>query len=446
MHVARAGRYALLTFGCKVNQYESAFLAQQLDAAGWQATALETADVIVLNSCTVTARADRQVRQAIRQARRRQPSARLVVTGCYAQRAPEEVAALPGVQAVLGNAVKAAWADYIQRLPQHHSTLVEVPDMAAYRQLPAMPIRHFIGHTRAFVKIQDGCAQRCSYCIVPAVRGPERSLPLHEVLRQLQTLGQAGYREMVLTGINLSRYGLDLPEAINLATLCQTLQTVTWPTRFRLSSLEPQDITPHLLEVLAGWPEFCPHFHLPLQSGADSVLQAMGRPYRTVWFVEMVQDLAARFPDAALGLDVLVGFPTETSTDFRRTKELLESLPITYLHVFPYSPRPGTPAAALPVKTSQAEVQARAQELRKLAMTKKQAFYQSQVGKFAEVLVEGAVPGRPGWLTGLTANYLRVHCPGPAAWANSVIRVRLEKFTGAYLVGQPLSEPEPSLP
>lgn len=439
-------RYALLTFGCKVNQYESAFLAQQLEGAGWQATTPETADVIILNSCTVTARADRQVRQTIRQARRQQPTARLLVTGCYAQRAPKEVAAMPGVQAVLGNAVKAVWPEFSRCLEQPHTSLVEVPDMAACWQFQAMPIRHFAGHTRAFVKIQDGCAQRCSYCIVPAVRGPERSLPLPDVLTQLQTLAQAGYRELVLTGINLSRYGLDLPETINLAALCQVLQANSWPARFRLSSLEPQDITPQLLEVLAGWPQFCPHFHLPLQSGADPILQAMGRPYRAAWFVDMVQNLAARFPHAALGLDVLVGFPTETAADFNRTRELLDSLPITYLHVFPYSPRPGTPAAALPVRTSQAEVRARAQELRRLAMAKKQAFSQSQVGQLVEVLVEGEVPGLPGWLTGLTANYLRVQLPGPGAWANSVVRVRLEKFTGVCLMGQALSEPEPTLP
>ncbi|MGQ9921778.1 MAG: tRNA (N(6)-L-threonylcarbamoyladenosine(37)-C(2))-methylthiotransferase MtaB [Desulfobacca sp.] len=432
-------RLAVLTFGCKVNQYESAYLAEQAEAAGWQLATPESADLLVVNSCTVTGRADRQVRQALRQAGRRQPPPRLVVTGCYAQRAPAELAAFPGVQAVLGNAAKACWPEIAARLRWDTQAWTQVSPMAVCRQLQPLSIRTFAGHTRAFVKIQDGCVRHCTYCLVPQVRGPERSLAPARVLEQLRLLIQQGCQELVLTGINLSRYGCDLAAPTSLASLCGTLQATGWPVRLRLSSLEPLDITSDLLQVLKDWEYFCPHFHIPLQSGCDEVLQAMGRPYRAAWFVELVQEVRRHFPAAAIGLDVLVGFPTETAAAFARTRELLAGLPLTYLHVFPYSPRPGTPAAALTPQVGPQQISAWSRELRLLAAAKKHAFYQGQIGQVVEVLVEGEVAGQPGLVSGLTANYLRVHCPGPPTWANRVVRVRLEKLAGGVLFGLPLT-------
>lgn len=431
-------RLAVLTFGCKVNQYESAFLLEQASATGWQVAAPQAADLVVINSCTVTAKADRQVRQALRQAARRPSPPRLVVTGCYAQRAPDELAGLPGVQAVLGNAAKAVWPQLAARLQEDQQTWRQVSDISVCRQFLPMPISRFAGHTRAFIKIQEGCNQQCSYCIVPTVRGPERSLPLRQVLAQLQVLVAQGCRELVLTGINLSRYGHDLPESTSLVTLCRTLRQMDWPVRLRLSSLEPQDLAPALLQELANWPQFCPHFHLPLQSGADEVLAAMQRSYQASWFEALVHQLAAQFPRAAIGLDVLVGFPTESDAAFRKTRDLLARLPIAYLHVFPFSPRPGTLAAQLPATVDGHQMERRARELRALAAAKRVSFYQRQVGQVVDVLVEGELRGRPGWLTGLTDNYLRVHCPGPREWANQVIRVRLAKITGPALQGRPL--------
>lgn len=436
---SKGPRLAVLTFGCKVNQYESAYLAEQAEAAGWQVATPETADLVVINSCTVTGRADRQVRQALRQAGRRQPPPRLVVTGCYAQRAPEELAGFPGVQVVLGNAAKASWPEIAARLRRDMQPWQQVLPMDLCREFQPLPIRQFVGHTRAFVKIQDGCGGHCSYCIVPTVRGPERSLPPDQVVEQLRHLVQGGCREVVLTGINLSRYGSDLAASVSLATLCRALQAAAWPVRIRLSSLEPLDITTDLLNVLEDWPQFCPHFHIPLQSGSDAVLQAMGRPYRAAWFAEMLQEVHRRFPAAAIGLDVVVGFPTETAATYARTRELLASLPLTYLHVFPYSPRPGTAAAALTPQVDQRQISAWARDLRTLAAAKKQAFSQGQIGQVVEVLVEGEVAGHPGLVSGITANYLRVHCPGAPAWANRMVRVRLAKLSGGVLFGHPVT-------
>lgn len=434
-----ARRLAVLTFGCKVNQYESAYMVEQAVTAGWRLADPEAADLLVINSCTVTSRADRQVRQALRQAGRRHSPSPIVVTGCYAQRSPAELASFPGVRAVLGNAAKTSWLEVASHLPPDGQPCLRLTDMAACRSFQPMPISHFQGHTRAFVKIQDGCSQNCTYCIVPTVRGPERSLPPDQVLSQLQTLVQHGSGELVLTGINLSRYGQDLPDSPSLATLCRALKKSGWPARLRLSSLEPQDLSLQLLQELAAWPQFCPHFHIPLQSGADAVLRAMHRSYDAAWFADLVQQIVAWFPSAAIGLDVLVGFPTETPADFAQTRDLLARLPLTYLHVFPYSPRPHTPAAQLRPRNDRRQIETWARELRALAADKKQAFYQRHLGQIVEVLVEGALPGQPGLITGLTANYLRVHCPGPAAWAKQIIRVKLSKLAGGALFGLPVS-------
>lgn len=269
----------------------------------------------------------------------------------------------------------------------------------------------------------------------PLVRGPERSLPSSDLLRQLQHLSDAGFQEIVFTGVNLSRYGRDLPGDKGLIDLVRLLRQTSWPLRFRFSSLEPQDISYGLLRELSDWPHFCPHFHIPLQSGASAVLAAMHRNYQPAWFEALIRELTALFPQAAVGLDVMVGFPTETAAAFEQTKELLNRLPVAYLHVFPYSARPGTEAAVLSPQTSAREVGQRARSLRDLSHGKKLEFYQRHLGQVVEVLVEGPVAHRPGWLKGLTANYLRVMLPGPPEWVNRFIRLRLIEMNGQDLIG-----------
>jgi threonylcarbamoyladenosine tRNA methylthiotransferase MtaB len=314
-----------------------------------------------------------------------------------------------------------------------------VGDFAAAPPFQPWEVHAAPGHTRAWLKIQEGCNHQCRYCIVPTVRGPRRSLAPAAVLAAFHKLAGLGYREVVLTGVDLGQYGLDHATPVSLAALVRRLAAQAWPFRVRLSSLEPMMVTPELLDGLAAWGNFCPHFHLPLQSGAAPVLATMGRPYGPEEFRELVREIARRFPRAGLGLDVLVGFPGESAADFEVTRTLVAELPVTYLHVFPYSPRPGTPAASLPPLPGNV-VQARARIMRELGQAKKVQFLEAQLGQVREVLVEG--PAKPeGWLKGLSDHYLRVTFPGPPALHNRRVMVRLRSRRGEVLLGEAVGEP-----
>ncbi len=459
-HPSTATRlFCIITFGCKVNQCDTAGLAQELAARGWlPAPPAAPPDLLLVNTCTVTARADQQARQVIRRLAREHPGAPLWVTGCYAQRAPEEVAALPGVTAVLGNREKSCLAALTAHIPPAAISLAPNPPSPGERwggeaptgqKIPPIQVGSYSpdtpfhpwrfhaapGQTRARLKIQEGCSHQCTYCIVPRVRGPRRSMAPEQVQAALQDLQAAGYREVVLTGVDLGHYGQDLSPPGSLAGLVQQLQNgAAVPERLRFSSLEPQEVTPALLRALAGLRQFCPHFHLPLQSGAAEVLAAMGRPYRPGDFRELCLAIHRLFPDAALGLDILVGFPGETAAAFETTRELVGQLPATYLHVFPYSPRPGTPAALMPPVPAP-EVQRRARIMRELGARKLAKFQHSQLGQIREVLVEGPA-AKTGWLKGLSDNYLRVLLPGAPECRNHVLRVRLRKIEGGFILGE----------
>jgi threonylcarbamoyladenosine tRNA methylthiotransferase MtaB len=501
--------FHIITFGCKVNQCDTAGMARELTELGWSAAAPAAGpDLVIVNTCTVTSRADQQARQAIRRLAREYPQTPIWVTGCYGQRAPAELAALPGVQAVFGNQEKAGLAHILsecyrqQALDVAAGTLappgladspspLDLPDspsalmgkgrsggqninppppspllpeegeeaistkgaLNAGEPGPGLRVGEFAaapgfhpwevhptpGHTRAWLKIQEGCSHQCRYCIVPKVRGPRRSLEPAAVLAALHQLAGLGYREVVLTGVDLGQYGLDHTPPVSLAALVRRLAAQTWPFRVRLSSLEPMMVTPELLDRLAAWPDFCPHFHLPLQSGAAPVLAAMGRPYGPEEFRDLMREISRRFPGAGLGLDVLVGFPGETAADFDATRSLVAELPVTYLHVFPYSPRPGTPAAGLPPLPGNV-VQARARIMRELGQAKKAKFLESQLGQVREVLVEGPA-NTEGWLQGLSDHYLRVIFPGPPALHNRRVLVRFTRCRGEVLEGEKVGEP-----
>jgi threonylcarbamoyladenosine tRNA methylthiotransferase MtaB len=477
--------FRIITFGCKVNQCDSAGLVRELIVRGWRVGALGvTPDLVLVNTCTVTKRADQQARQAVRRLARELPGVPVWVTGCYAQRAPEELAALPGVQAVFGNQEKGRLAWILDNIQDRLGVEADSPSpwrgegkgggenpplplpaslpppgegeeaISEKRSLNAgepgprrwvgtfsgstpfqpWPVHPLPGHTRARLKIQEGCSHHCRYCIVPQVRGPRRSLAPAAVLAALEELAALSYREVVLTGVDLGQYGLDHTPAGSLAALVRRLRRRDWPFRVRLSSLEPQMVTMALLDELAAWRHFCPHFHLPLQSGAAPVLAAMGRPYGPAEFRDLVDEITRRFPVLGLGLDVLVGFPGETAADFDATRALVHSLPVTYLHVFPYSPRPGTPAAALPLLPGRV-VQERARSMRELGQAKKQQFLKAQLGQVREVLVEGPAP-QAGWLQGLSDHYLRVVFPGPLAWHNRRVKVRLRAIKESLLIGE----------
>jgi threonylcarbamoyladenosine tRNA methylthiotransferase MtaB len=426
--------FHIVTFGCKVNQVDSAGLAQELGGLGWDAAAPGVApDLVLINTCTVTARADQQARQAIRRLARDYPGAALWVTGCYAQRAPGEVAALP-VQAVLGNREKARLGELLTAAVASGGPQLWVGEHSPEEPFHAWRVPSLPGHTRAWLKIQDGCSHRCHYCIVPRVRGPRRSLPPTAVVASLQELAALGYQEVVLTGVDLGQYGQDLRPAVDLAALVRRLKERTWPFRVRFSSLEPQEVTEELIQELAAWPEFCPHFHLPLQSGAAPVLAAMGRPYGPREVINLVTEIHRHFPDAGLGLDVLVGFPGETASDFEATRTLVVELMATYLHVFPFSPRPGTAAAQLaPVPAGL--MRQRARVMRDLGRLRKVRFLEAQLGQVREVLVEGPAP-QAGWLQGLSDNYLRVVFPGPLSLHNRRLLVRFGAVQGEVVAGE----------
>lgn len=396
-------RVSVVTIGCKVNQFESQALEEALLARGHEVVAFGAlCDAVVVNSCTVTHRSDRDARALVRRARKAAPEARIVVTGCYAQVDPEALREL-GVDAVVGNGEKQAIPELLER-----GTAADPPDGRVLPRGPleAAPVKRFSGRSRAFLKVQEGCEAFCAYCIVPYARGPSRSLPLGAVSAGLRQLAEGGHREVVLTGVHLGLWGRDLnpPEAFSTLLAAAEASGVA---RIRLSSLEPREVTPELLDRLAGSPSLCPHLHVPLQSGSDRILAAMGRPYRAAEFAAVVQAAVESVPGICLGLDVIAGFPGEDEAAFRETEELLAGLPIAYLHVFPFSPRRGTRAWSLADRVPEPIIRERAERLRELSRGKREGFYRSQLGSVQMALPEGKPRG--GRLRLTTRNYVPVH-------------------------------------
>jgi threonylcarbamoyladenosine tRNA methylthiotransferase MtaB len=406
---------------------EEALLRRGYRVVGWE----EPATVKVLNTCTVTAKTDRSCRHEARRAKRRDPEARVVVTGCFAQVAAEQVAAIPEVDLVLGNLDKHRLADHLESLLSGPPMRVRAPDCVVTpydgsRAFEGEFVSHFSGYTRAFLKVQNGCDARCSYCVIPEARGPSRSMPLARVLEQVRLLGEQGYREVVLTGIHLGAWGRDTGEG-TLADLLRGLLSVTEVDRFRLSSTEPREVNDAVLAVMHdGGERFAPHFHVPLQSGADAVLRRMNRPYRTAEYAARVEAIRRTFPDAAIGADVIVGFPGENEEEFARTFAFVESLPLTYLHVFAYSDRPGTPASAMPAKVSPEVIASRSERLRALGAAKNDAFQARFAGRRLSALVLQR-PAEDGRLVALTGNYLEVLVRGGEGTANRMVDLRLER-------------------
>ncbi len=427
-------RVAVATLGCKVNQYESRALEEALEARGHRVVpAGDDPDVVVVNSCTVTHRSDRDVRSLVRRVRRERPAARIVVTGCLAQVDPGAVEAL-GVDAVVGNADKLS-------IPERLGEGIAVarPRPLPSGPLPAAPVHRFAGRARAFLKVQDGCEAGCAYCIVPMARGPSRSLPPDEVARGLQRLRGAGHGEVVLTGVHLGFWGRDLSPPRTMADLLDVAEE-SGVGRLRLSSLEPLEVTAEVVARLAAGGPWCPHLHVPLQSGDDRVLGAMGRPYTAAVFAERVGAAAEAVPELCLGLDVIVGFPGEDDRAFGNTVRLLESLPLAYLHVFPFSPRQGTRAVDMAGRVDPAVVKDRARVLRALSRDKQRSFWGRQVGRTAWALPEGEPEG--GVLRVRTRNYAPVRVPWTGPAPAGEFRVELTAVAGDGLRGRPAPRAE----
>jgi threonylcarbamoyladenosine tRNA methylthiotransferase MtaB len=429
-------RVAVATLGCKVNQYDTASIETRLRNEGCRLVPFAPgAEVYIVNSCTVTDRADAESRQLARRARRFNPAARVIMTGCFAQINPQG-AAIPEVDHVVG---LSRLPDLVRAVRGELSATAErivADDLRTARRVTTLGAETFTGQTRAFLKIQEGCDLFCTFCIVPFARGRSRSVPPRQVLEQLQLLAERGFQEVVLTGVHLGGYGTDLDPPMGLTDLLEMIVERQPLRRIRLSSIDPPEVTSRLLELMARCEVLCPHLHIPVQAGDDEVLRRMRRKYDTVFLRELGTEIRIRLPEAAIGTDVIAGFPGETDAQFDATLALLDALPLTYFHVFPYSQRSGTTAAKLPGHLPPGRVKSRAQRLRKLGEHKRAEFARRFVGADMPVLVERAPARGSSRLTGYTRNYQRVELSGPAELSNQEVPVTIVGAQGARLLGQ----------
>lgn len=455
--------YFVQNFGCRATQADGAALERQLATQGLPAAgSAAEAEFVVLNTCTVTVAADQDARASIRRIHRENPAAKILVTGCYAQRAPEEVASLPGVTWVVGNSHKHQIAEIAAKswqtahrqtvtLPQPEGATIStqagqqqnfvslenvalsapaftlVGDIFAHTELIAAPV--FAGEsvaekTRPNLKVQDGCNNRCSFCIIPSVRGQSRSMKLDRVLEEANALVAASYRELVLSGINLGRWGRDFQPQLKFEQLVRALLEHTGIEKIRISSVEPMDWSDELIAMVAASPRIAKHAHVPLQSGSDRILRQMHRKYRPWHYAEKIRKIREAMPDAAIGADVMVGFPGETAELFEECRDFIEQLPFTYLHVFTYSSRPGTPSAAMPDQVPVHVARERNRVLRELAAEKNLAFRQSFVGRTLEAIT---LQTGGGWTEALSDNYLKVRLAGEHA-PNQILKVEIEEI------------------
>ncbi len=432
--------FKIVTLGCKVNQYESAYLKEALIHAGWRKTAYgEKNDVAIINTCIVTQRAAYQSRQAIRKAINENPNALVVAVGCYAQVFPDELSKIQGVGLIAGNTVKGQLPGFLLNGAGSGQKNAVLKGFEPGMPFEFLPIKGFPDRTRAYLKIQDGCESFCSYCIVPFARGPYRSLAPEKVLFMLESLARRDYKEVVLTGIHLGKYGVDLKGGINLKGLLGVIGKQHFPVRIRLSSLEPNEIDTEVIEMAASEPWLCPHFHIPLQSGDDVILRKMKRNYTAQQFARLVEAIYESSPLAAIGVDVMSGFPGESQVSHENTCSLLKDLPVSYLHVFPFSPRPGTAAAAFDDRVDTGIIKKRAAELRYLGQGKRAAFYRACLKKEFLVLAEGWHSEKKKMIKGMSDNYVRVAFPSLQNSKGQLIPVRMERVEKDMVIGSAMT-------
>ena len=427
-------RIAITTLGCKINQYDSAVIQSRLEEKHSFVPFEDKADCYVINTCTVTDRADWEARQLVRRAKRLNPGAKVLVTGCYAQVSPAEVAEIPGVDFVVGLNRLNDLLRYVEE-PARQSTQIVVSDVKRERRVAVLGTRALPGHTRAFLKIQEGCDYSCTYCIIPTARGLSRSVQPREVLEQVRQLAEAGYKEIVLTGIHLGGYGRDLTPKIDLTALVEMIADSGLIARLRLSSLDPREVPDRLLDLIARSRIVCPHLHICAQAGDDEILKQMRRNYDTAYYRHLLQRVRKRLPEAALGSDIIVAFPGETDAQFEKSLEYFASLPLTYFHVFPYSSRRGTMAASLGDHVPGHVKKTRARRMRELGARKKNEFCAGFVGRRVSVLIEEKVEKQTGLRRGFSRNYLPVAVAGADDFLNRELNVRIDRYSGDWLNG-----------
>lgn len=431
-------KIAFYTLGCKVNQADTASMENLFLRSGHQLVSFDgEADVYIINTCVVTNTGQRKSRQTIHRAIRKNPNALIVVTGCYPQTAAEEVKAIAGVDMIIGNQDRAQIVQLVEERLAHRQTdtLDAVHKLTASTAFEEMAAGDITDKTRAFLKIQEGCNQFCTYCIIPYARGPLRSRSLESIRTETQRLISAGFKEIVLIGIHLGCYGKENPDGPTLYDAVKTVLDVPGVQRLRLGSLESVEVEPRLLTLMQEDARFCRHLHLPLQSGCDKTLQAMHRPYTTAKFKTLLADIKNRVPDIAITTDVIVGFPGETEADFETTCKFAESCGFSKMHIFPFSARKGTPAEKFAGAVTEAVKKERADILGRIDETMHKTFLQAMVGQTAEVLFEQ--PAGEDYFEGLTGNYQRVFVKsGGRNLGGEILPVKITAFDGEKLLGE----------
>ena len=416
---------ALATLGCKVNQYDSAEIRGLLESNGYTFVPFsQRADIYIINTCTVTNKADYQSRQLIRRSHRLNPDALIIVTGCYSKRAPSEIKEIPGVNYILGIRDSKRLLALVNRF-SNRETHYEINDNPP----------NFAEHTRAFLKVQDGCNSYCSYCIVPYTRGRSRSISRKETIRSILKLSEQGYNEIVLTGIHLGAYGWDLEPRLTLLDLLRSIEDHGVTYRIRLSSIEPMEFSDDLISFISSSRIICNHLHIPLQSGDNDILARMKRPYNALYFKELIERLVSKIPDLNIGVDIIAGFPGESDWNFKNTIDLIEELPVGYLHVFPYSRRPGTVAAGFPSQIDGKTIANRTEALRNLGQKKKEAFYNRFTGKRLFVLIESKRDPNTDYLKGFSRNYISVLVDAGDDLINKEIPIRVTHIQNGRAFG-----------
>lgn len=433
--------FKIITLGCKVNQYESAYLKEELTHAGWcQAADEEMPDVAIINTCIVTQRAAHQSRQAIRKAIRENPSGLVAAIGCYAQVYADELSRIQGIRLIADNRAKGKLTEFILSMADSGQRSEVLKDFELGMPFDFLPIGRYPGRTRAYLKIQDGCESFCSYCIVAFARGPYRSLASEKVLSMIESLAGEGYREIVLTGIHLGKYGVDLDGNMNLNNMLRAIGREGFPVRIRLSSIEPNEIDQDLIEMVASNKWLCRHFHIPLQSGDNRVLKGMNRHYTNKEFVKLIRSIHAAIPLAAIGVDVMSGFPGEDPVAHENTCALIKDLPVSYLHVFPFSPRKGTAAFAFDGRNDPKVIKKRAAELRAIGQDKRTEFYGSCLRKEFAVLVEGWYSEQKEMMKGTSDNYLPVLFTSSDDLKGRIVPVCMERIENNRVIGRGIKD------
>ncbi len=430
----------LITMGCKVNQYDTQSMRETLVRNGYAIVDdMQPADLYLLNTCTVTNAADQKARQAIRRAIRQNPDAKIFVTGCYAESDREAIEEIPGVTCVFGNREKADFQNYIDTL--HTETLLEIQPVQhdairEHARFSSGGVSSAGKRTRALIKVQDGCSAFCTYCIIPYVRGRMTSRPLNDITDEAHRIADGGIKEVVITGVHLGAYGMDTGRDKDIADILESIHDIDGIFRIRFSSIEPMYFPDILSERMAALPKCMPHFHIPIQSGTDSVLRRMRRRYTTRQFAHLVEKLRTQFTDdVGITTDIMVGFPGETDSDFKETLQFVEDIGFSQLHVFRYSPRKGTPAATYPDQIPPHVSAERSRAMHALGEQLSTAFRQKMLGKYKDVLIEDSREGEKNLLAGFTDNYLRVLVDAPDTAVNQVLRVKLVDLDNAFVYG-----------